>query len=168
MSREINSFRQDSQPLISANAEITSLKQRIKELEMALTDSARYGKPRNSSTSSVESMLQSENLKNQDMISRLRQALLQQKAVESRLVKELLSLRQGASDYELICKKIVACCCDCNESVVDQIMGPLFNALETQGRIDMRMLTGFLEPYKRGREEHCEDTLNEGGIENAF
>ena len=162
MSREINTFRQDSQPLNLANAEITSLKQRLKELEMALTDSSRNAKFRNSSN--VEQMLQNENIKNQDVISRLRQALIQQKAVESRLVQELLSLRQGAADYELICKKIVACCCDCNEQDAGQIMGPLFNVLETQGSIDKRTLHGFLEPFKRDENQ----SISHYSLTNAF
>ena len=156
MSREINSYRQDAQPLLAANAEIHTLKQRILELENALSEADNAGKMKNAnSASNMESILQNENIKNQDLISRLRQALIQQKSVESRLVKELLTLRQGASDYETICKKIIACCCDCNEQDVDQIMGPLFNTLEKEGRIDKRMLTSFLEPFKNRQNQQA-------------
>lgn len=142
MTREITQYRKEIDPLRTENAVIPELKLRVQALEKALSEK----QSRNSNFATVpDTPSGDDNSQSQEEITRLRLALAHQKAVETHLCQELVTLRGTIGQHELSCKKIISACCNVPLQQVDEILQPLLDALESDDfNLDMRLVTGVM------------------------
>jgi uncharacterized coiled-coil protein SlyX len=149
MTKEVNRYRKEMEPLQVANRRIPELQQRILKLEKELAEKNQPGTIQTVAT--VPSSPTNENIsQNEKEIARLQNAITQQKAVESRLCQELAALKNTIGARELSCKKIISACCNVPLRNVDEILQPLLDALESEGsNLDLRIVSGFMSRVRQ-------------------
>jgi DNA repair exonuclease SbcCD ATPase subunit len=139
LSKELTAYRNEIGPLKAENSQIPELKARISSLEKSLKEKNILPTP-----SSDRSLILEEEL------ARLKVALSQQKAVESRLCQELVSLRASVGRHERSCKNIISVCCNVPLQNVEELIDPLMTALEADGfNLDVGLVSAFLARVRR-------------------
>lgn len=152
MTRELSRVRRENEIYRHQQTEIPKLTLQVSNLKASLQ--AEINRPASQMKIKATSLSNNKDSKQMMLdLERTHQLLAQSRAAEAQLREENFNLKTSSNQYEFQCKRIISACCNVSLEQVDEIIGPLLAAVESdKTALDMGEVATFISRLRKVAE----------------